>query len=70
MLINLELSADEAPNIIFTIPDDDAINLANDDNDGMGRQGKLLRLAGWIDLDSKVTVSPLTAYNLYQTKLY
>lgn len=53
-LINLELTVDDAPNIIFTTPADD--NLAHKDGGGMGGQGRLLRLAGWIDLDSKVTV--------------
>ncbi|KUJ20542.1 uncharacterized protein LY89DRAFT_578807 [Mollisia scopiformis] len=57
MLINLELTADEAPNIIFTTPADEAAGgMPYEDNGVMGRQGRLLRLAGWIDLDSKVTL--------------
>lgn len=58
-LVNLELSADEVPNIIFTTPGDELtgkvaqgqLELA-----GLGRQGRLMRLAGWIDLDSRLTV--------------
>lgn len=60
MLINLELDADEAPKMIFTTPADaPAGGVPYEGNGSMGRQGKLLRLAGCIDLDSKVTVGPL-----------
>jgi DNA mismatch repair protein MSH5 len=57
-LVNLELSAYEASNIIFTTPVDE---LAGDpyghgDHGGMGRQGRLMRLAGRVDLDSRLTV--------------
>ncbi|KAE8444261.1 hypothetical protein EG329_000761 [Mollisiaceae sp. DMI_Dod_QoI] len=56
-LINLELSANESPNITFTTPADNIVGgLAHEDDVGMGRQGRLLRLAGWIDLNSKVTL--------------
>lgn len=51
-LVNLELNADEDPNIIFTTPED---NLAGDQV-GMGRQRRLMRLAGSVDLDSRLTV--------------
>lgn len=56
-LVNLNLGADEAHNIIFTTPGDE---LAQDNGYGnqgsMGRQGRLMRLAAWINLDSKLTV--------------
>ena len=57
-LVNLELSTDEAPNIIFTAPGDE---LAGDpygqgDQGCMGRQGRLMRLASSIDLNSRLTV--------------
>lgn len=57
-LINLELSVDDDPKIVFTTASEDRTGgIALEEMGGMGRQGKLLRLAGWIDLDSKVTVS-------------
>lgn len=58
-LINLELCADEAPEIIFKTRGD---RLAQDAAHGQaghaaaGREGRLLRLAGWIDLGSTLTV--------------
>ena len=58
-LVNLELSADEAPNIVFTTPGDELTGkgtLGQVDLAGLGRQGRLMRLAGWIDLDSRLTV--------------
>ena len=57
-LANLELSADEGSNIIFTTPGDELATdpYGNGDYGLTGRQGRLLRLAGWIDLDSKLTV--------------
>ncbi|KAF4637415.1 hypothetical protein G7Y89_g664 [Cudoniella acicularis] len=50
-LVNLHLSADDAPELVFRTPGDGL--QAEDD---AGRQGKLLRLAGWMDLDSFLTV--------------
>jgi DNA mismatch repair protein MSH5 len=50
-LVGLDLAADNGLNIAFTTPGDAMIGDAS-----MGRQGRLMRLAGWIDLDSEVTV--------------
>lgn len=56
-LVALELGADGAPNIVFTIPGDDIVADARQgEHGGTGRQGRLMRLAGWIDLDSWLTV--------------
>jgi DNA mismatch repair protein MSH5 len=55
-LVNLEQSAGPAPSIMFTTPGDDLVGDAEADHSSTGRQGKLMRLAGWIDLDSKLTV--------------
>lgn len=58
-LVNLELSVDETPNIIFTTPGDDLTGKAGEGQialAGLGRQGRLMRLAGWIDLESRLTV--------------
>ncbi|KAI9051038.1 hypothetical protein LZ554_005146 [Drepanopeziza brunnea f. sp. 'monogermtubi'] len=50
-LVGLDLAADDGLNIAFTTPGDAMIGDAS-----MGRQGRLMRLAGWIDLDSEVTI--------------
>jgi DNA mismatch repair protein MSH5 len=58
-LVKLELSADEVPNIIFTTPGDELTGKAPQgqvDLAGLGRQGRLMRLSSWIDLDSRLTV--------------
>jgi DNA mismatch repair protein MSH5 len=57
-LINLELNVDEAPKVIFTTPGEQLIGDAaygQAAQGGTGRKGRLIRLAGWIDLDSKLT---------------
>jgi DNA mismatch repair protein MSH5 len=51
-LVNLDLNADYAPKIVFRTPEDDLVS----DQVSMSRQGRLMRLAGWIDLDSRLTV--------------
>ncbi|RDL41993.1 p-loop containing nucleoside triphosphate hydrolase [Venustampulla echinocandica] len=58
-LVNIQLCADEAPEIIFKTCGD---RLAQDavygqaGHSSAGREGRLLRLAGWIDLGSTLTV--------------
>jgi DNA mismatch repair protein MSH5 len=62
-LINLDIALEHGPDIMFTTPGDDFIN--NDayrqghNDSGVGRKGKLMRLAGWLDLDSRLTVRGL-----------
>jgi DNA mismatch repair protein MSH5 len=56
-LVGLELGADDAPNIVFVIPGEDMAGEAiRGEHGGTGRQGRLMRLAGWMDLDSSLTV--------------
>jgi DNA mismatch repair protein MSH5 len=55
-LVNLELGADDAPDIIFTTPGDDLSGDVGYGQASMGHQGRLMRLGGWIDLDSTLTV--------------
>jgi DNA mismatch repair protein MSH5 len=55
-LVNLQLDDNETPRIIFTTPGDDLMGDAQADQVCTGRQGRLMRLAGWIDLDSKLSV--------------
>jgi len=54
-LVNIDLDVEQESNMIFTTPDENLTNDAENQN-GIGRQGRLIRLAGWIDLDSKLTV--------------
>jgi DNA mismatch repair protein MSH5 len=62
-LINLDIALEHGPEIVFTTPGDDLINdgaFGQGHNDcGVGRQGKLMRLAGWMDLDSRLAVRVL-----------
>jgi DNA mismatch repair protein MSH5 len=58
-LAGLELEADDAPNVIFRTAGDDAIGDAmygEAEQTTAGKRGRLLRLAGWIDLGSYLTV--------------
>jgi len=56
-LVNLELGVDETPKIVFAVPGDDMTGEAiRGEHSSTGHQGRLMRLAGWIDLDSCLTV--------------
>ena len=58
-LINLNLATDNGPEIHFVTPgNDDAYESYQEGNEFgfTGRQGKLLRLSTWIDLESRVTI--------------
>ena len=62
-LINLDMASEHGPEIVFRTPEDDLISggaYSQGRNDSVvGRQGKLIRLAGWMDLDSRLTVRDL-----------
>ena len=58
-LINLRIGSDVGPRVTFITPDD--VDAYNDyggggEADFVGRQGQLLRLSGWIDVESRLTV--------------
>jgi hypothetical protein len=58
-LAGLELSIDDAPNIVFRTAGDDAMGevmYGHAERASLGEKGTLLRLAGWIDLGSYLTV--------------
>lgn len=58
-LINLRIGSDAGPRVTFVTPGDAIAHGGYDEeiDDGVaGRQGKLLRLSGWIDVDSRITV--------------
>lgn len=56
-LVNLRLDQEDGPAIRFTIPNDvlDADEYGPP-GESAGRQEHLLRLAGWIDIESRITV--------------
>lgn len=56
-LVNLNLSDEQDTQINFSIPGELAAGHNVDDDKMIGQQGQLLRLAGWIDTDSRVSVS-------------
>ncbi|CAD0113440.1 unnamed protein product [Aureobasidium uvarum] len=59
-LLNLKLGYEDGPRITFMTPGDFTAESNEDHLNGDAavetRQGQLLRLAGWIDVESRVTV--------------
>lgn len=58
-LINLKLGDAGGPRVTFVVPGDVVANhddMAADEDDSTSRQGALLRLAGWINVESRLTV--------------
>lgn len=58
-LINLRIGSDVGPRVTFITPGDADAYEDTGDGDGagfIGRQGQLLRLSGWIDVESRITV--------------
>lgn len=67
-LINLNLSTDGGPDVSFITPGyDDAYETYGRGNEAgfTGRQGKLLRLSAWIDMESRLTVGCACALLTY-----
>jgi DNA mismatch repair protein MSH5 len=56
-LVNLHLGEENGTHISFNVPGELATNVRLSDNNIAGQQGQLLRLSGWIDIESRVTVS-------------
>jgi hypothetical protein len=57
--MNLRLGEEDGTRVNFNVPGElSAVDHSNENNVG-GQQGQLLRLAGWVDIDSRVTVSPV-----------
>lgn len=59
-LMTLKLGEDEGTQVSFNVPGD---HLGGYDDDAHGQQGRLLRLAGWVDMDSHTTVSKSSGYS-------
>jgi len=43
--------------MLFRTPGEDLVGDGQGEHGGAGRQGRLMRIGGWIDLESKLTVS-------------
>jgi DNA mismatch repair protein MSH5 len=56
-LVNLHLGEESGTRVSFNVPGEHDTNDDPDDESATGQQGQLLRLAGWIDLESRVTVA-------------
>ena len=56
-LVNLRLGDENGTRVSFNVPGELAAVDQLNDEDVAGTQGQLLRLAGWIDVESRVTVS-------------
>lgn len=56
-LVNLRIGQDHGPTVTYTIPGDLVTDDGGYDDDGFaGRQAQFLRLAGWINMESRLTV--------------
>jgi len=68
-LVNLQLGVDDAPNIVFAVPGDEVVGdaMRGEHGGGTGRQGRLMRLEGWIELDSWLTVNIKGPFELCST---
>ncbi|KAK4993873.1 chaperone ATPase hsp78 [Elasticomyces elasticus] len=58
-LVNLNIGSDEGPSVTFVVPGDILAGEEghlNSERGLAGRQARQLRLAGWIDIDSRLTV--------------
>jgi DNA mismatch repair protein MSH5 len=56
-LVNLHLGEEHGTRISFNVPGELGANDHLDEDNVAGQQGQLLRLAGWIDIESRTTVS-------------
>jgi DNA mismatch repair protein MSH5 len=55
-LVNLHLGEHHGSRVSFNVPGELSANDRLDEDNIAGRQGQLLRLAGWIDIESRTTV--------------
>jgi DNA mismatch repair protein MSH5 len=55
-LVNLHLGEDNGTRVSFNVPGELGVNNHVEEDNVAGQQGQLLRLAGWIDIESRTTV--------------
>jgi DNA mismatch repair protein MSH5 len=58
-LVTLRLEEENGTRVSFNVPGELAAGNRIDDDNVAGQQGQLLRLAGWVDVESRVTVSAI-----------
>lgn len=59
-LVNLDFYGPQGSGMVFTTPADDPVGGHSHDPEGprnIGQQGRQMRMAGWIDLESRLSVS-------------
>jgi hypothetical protein len=56
-LVNLHLGEQDGTRVTFNVPRELATYDHVNEESGAGQQGQLLRLAGWVDMESRVAVS-------------
>jgi DNA mismatch repair protein MSH5 len=55
-LVNLHLGKDSGTRVTFNVPGEPNASSHFDEEPTFSQQGQLLRLAGWIDIESRMTV--------------
>jgi DNA mismatch repair protein MSH5 len=55
-LVSLQLGEDDGTRVSFNVPGDLGVDNHLEGDNVAGQQGQLLRLAGWIDIESRATV--------------
>jgi DNA mismatch repair protein MSH5 len=73
-VVNLRLGEEHGTRVSFNIPGQLSANDHVDEDNVAGQQGRLLRLAGWVDIESRTTVkihfrACPTSANLWQGRL-
>lgn len=64
-LVKLRLGEKHGTQVRFNVPGEIAAGNHIDDDNVAGQQGQLLRLAGWIDVDSRVTVRSHPSHHMH-----
>lgn len=64
-LVKLRLGEKHGTQVRFNVPGEIAAGNHIDDDNVAGQQGQLLRLAGWIDVDSRVTVRTHPSHHMH-----
>lgn len=65
-IINLNINNEGGSEMVFATPDDAILgDTAYDEPGETGRIGKLMQLASWIDLESRLSVSGCCLLGLY-----
>jgi DNA mismatch repair protein MSH5 len=55
-LVSLQLGEDDGTRVSFNVPGELGVDNHREEDNVAGQQGQLLRLAGWVDIESRITV--------------